>query len=58
VLVAIARTLRMLRGACLLGDGKDAVVAVLDRHVALTVATCGQGLLPEDRERVERAAAS
>jgi uncharacterized membrane protein len=58
VLVAIARTLRMLRGACLLADGKDAVVAVLDRHIALTVATCGQGLLPEDRERVERAAAS
>jgi uncharacterized membrane protein len=58
VLVAIARTLRMLRGACLLAGGRDAVVVVLDRHIALTVATCGPGLLPQDRERVELAAAS
>jgi uncharacterized membrane protein len=58
VLVAVARTLRMLRGACQLVGGKAVVVAVLDRQIALTVATCGSGFLPEDRKRVERAATS
>jgi len=58
VLVAIARTLRMLRGACQLAGGKDGVVATLDRQIALTVAICSPGFLPEDRERVEAAAAS
>jgi uncharacterized membrane protein len=57
VLVAIARTLRMLRGACQLAGGKDGVVATLDRQIALTVAACGPRFRPEDRERVELAAA-
>lgn len=58
VLAAIARTLRMLRGACLLAGDRPSVIADLDREIALTVATCGPGLLPEDRRRVEAAAAS
>jgi uncharacterized membrane protein len=58
VLAAIARTLRMLRGACLLTTDRSAVIAALERQIALTVATCGPGLLPEDRERVEAAASS
>ena len=57
VLVAIARTLRMLRGACQLAGGKDGVVAALDRQITLTVAACGPRFLAEDRERVELAAA-
>jgi len=33
-------------------------LGALDRQIALTVATCGPGLLPEDRLRVEAAASS
>lgn len=58
VLAAIARTLRMLRGACLLIANRTDVIASLERQIALTVATCRPGLLPEDRQRVEAAASS
>jgi uncharacterized membrane protein len=57
VLVAIARTLRMLRGACLLVGGPKEIIAALDHQLALTVAGCAPGMLPEDRARVESAAA-
>ena len=57
VLVAIARTLRMLRGACLLVGGQKEIIAALDQQLALTVAGCAAGMLPEDRARVESAAA-
>jgi uncharacterized membrane protein len=56
VLMAIARTQRMLRGACLLGGGREEVIAALDRQLALTVACCAPGMLPEDRARVQQAA--
>jgi uncharacterized membrane protein len=56
VLMAIARTQRMLRGACLLSGGREEVIAVLDRQLALTVACCAPGMLSEDRVRVEQAA--
>jgi uncharacterized membrane protein len=56
VLTAIARTLRMLRGACQLADSRPDIVAVLDRHLALTVACCAPGMHPEDRARVQAAA--
>ncbi len=58
VLAAIARTLRMLRGACMLTGDRQTEIGALDRQIALTVATCGPGLLPEDRLRVEAAASS
>ena len=57
VLAAVARTLRMLRGACALAGGREEAIAALDRQLALTVAGCDAGLLPEDRARVESAAA-
>ena len=56
VLMAIARTQRMLRGACLLGGGREEVIAALDRQLALTVACCAPEMLPEDRARVHQAA--
>jgi uncharacterized membrane protein len=61
VLMALARTQRMLRGACLLGagqggGGREEVVAALDRQLALTVACCAPEMHPEDRARVEQAA--
>ncbi len=58
VLVALARTVRMLRGACLLAGNRDDVIAALDRQIALTVAGCDPAMLPEDRARVEVAAKS
>ena len=58
VLTAVARTLRMLRGACALPGGRPEAIAALDRQLALTVAGCDAGMLPEDRARVEAAAAS
>lgn len=57
VLVAIARTLRMLRGACTLSGERPDVIAALDRELALTVACCVPDMLPADRARVEEAAA-
>jgi uncharacterized membrane protein len=57
VLMAIARTLRMLRGACLLTGDRTDVIAALDRQLALTVAGCSTEMLPEDRAKVEAAAA-
>jgi uncharacterized membrane protein len=56
VLMAIARTQRMLRGACQLGGDREEVIAVLDRQLALTVACCSSEMLPEDRARVQEAA--
>ncbi len=56
VLTAIARTQRMLRGACLLRGGREEIITVLDKQLALTVASCAPGMLPEDRARVEEAA--
>jgi uncharacterized membrane protein len=56
VLVAIARTQRMMRGACLLGGGREEIIAALDRQLALTVACCAPEMLPEDRARVQEAA--
>ena len=58
VLTAIARTQRMLRGACLLAGGREKIIAALDKQVALTVASCAPQMLPEDRARVEAAATS
>jgi hypothetical protein len=55
--VAIVRTLRMLRGACLLVGGSKEIITALDHQLALTVAGCTAGMLPEDRARVESAAA-
>lgn len=57
VLVAIVRTLRMLHGACVLTGGRQEIIDALDREVTLTVAGCGAGMLTQDRERVEAAAA-
>jgi uncharacterized membrane protein len=56
VLMAIARTQRMLRGACLLGGGREEAVAALDRQLALTVACCAPEMLAQDRARVQEAA--
>ena len=58
VLTAIARTQRMLRGACLLAAGREKIIAALDKQVALTVASCAPQMLPEDRAKVEAAATS
>lgn len=58
VLTAIARTQRMLRGACLLAAGREKIIAALDKQVALTVASCAPQMLPEDRARVQAAATS
>lgn len=58
VLAAIARTQRMLRGACLIAGAREDIVRTLDKHLALTVACCSPGMLPEDRARVEDAAAT
>jgi hypothetical protein len=46
-----------LRGACLLVGGQKEIIAALDHQLALTVAGCTAGMLPEDRARVESAAA-
>ena len=54
--MAIARTQRMLRGACLLGGVREEVIVTLDRQLALTVACCAPEMLPEDRARVQEAA--
>lgn len=48
----------MLRGACLLSGGREEIISVLDKQLALTVAACAPGMLPEDRSRVEDAATS
>lgn len=56
VLMAIARTQRMLRGACLVSGGREEIITVLDKQLALIVASCAPGMLPEDRARVEDAA--
>ena len=58
VLTAIVRTLRMLRGACLLAGGHEKIITALDTQLALTVASYAPGMLPEDRARVEAAATS
>jgi len=58
VLMAIARTQRMLRGACLLAGGKKEVITALDQQLALIVACCAPEMLPEARARVEDAAAT
>jgi uncharacterized membrane protein len=58
VLVALARTMRMLRGACVLVGGREAVIAALDHQLELTVAGCAPEMLPEDRAKVEAAAHS
>lgn len=58
VLTALARTLRMLRGACLLGGGRDEIIAALDRQLTLTVAGCAPDMLPEDRANVQQAASA
>src|SRR6266498_650658 len=58
VLMAIVRTLRMLRGACVLANGREEIIAALDQQLELTVACCAPEMHPEDRARVEGAAAS
>jgi hypothetical protein len=58
VLVALVRTQRMLRGACVLVGGRDHIVAALDRQIVQTVECCDPAMLPEDRARVELAAQS
>jgi uncharacterized membrane protein len=57
VLTAIARTQRMLRGACTLSGGRQEVITALDRQLALTVASCAAEMLPDDRAMVKNAAA-
>ena len=56
VLVAMARTQRMLRGACQLSGGREDIIAALDKQLALTVACCAPEMLPEDRARITDAA--
>ena len=56
VLIAIARTLRMLRSASTISAERPDVIAALDRELALTVACCAPEMLPADRARVEEAA--
>ena len=58
VLVAIVRTLRMLRSACQSSGDRDEAIAAIDRQVELTLAGCGLRMLPEDRAKVEAAARS
>lgn len=56
VLVAIVRTLRMLRGACVLTGDREEIIEALDHQLALTVAGCSPEMQREDRARVEAAA--
>ncbi|MBO0786761.1 MAG: DUF2254 domain-containing protein, partial [Actinobacteria bacterium] len=49
VLMAIARTQRMLRGACVLAGHREDIVAALDQQLEQTVACCAPGMSPEDR---------
>lgn len=58
VLVAIARTLRMLRAACVLTGDRDQAIVAIDRQVELTLAGCAAEMLPHDRAKVEAAARS
>jgi uncharacterized membrane protein len=58
VLVAIARTLRMLRAACVQAAGRDQAIAAIDRQIELTLAGCSPAMLAEDRAKVEAAARS
>ncbi|HEY5989476.1 MAG TPA: DUF2254 family protein, partial [Streptosporangiaceae bacterium] len=58
VLVALARTMRMLRGACVLAGGREPIIAALDRQLELTVAGCAPEVLPQDRAKVQAAARS
>ena len=46
----------MPRGACLLGGGREEVIAALDGQLALIFACCAPGCSPEDRARVREAA--
>lgn len=57
VLMAIARTLRMLRAACVLTGGREEIIEALDHELELTVAACAPQMHPEDRARVEATAA-
>ena len=56
VLMTMARTQRMLRGACQLSGGRKEIIAALDEQLALTVACCAPEMLPGDRTRVKDAA--
>lgn len=56
VLMTMARTQRMLRGACQLSGGRVEIITALDRQLELIVACCTPEMLPEDRARVEDAA--
>jgi uncharacterized membrane protein len=56
VLMTIARTQRMLRGACVLSGGREKIITALDKQLALTVASCAAEMLPEDRAQVQDAA--
>jgi len=56
VLITMARTQRMLRGACQLSGGRSEVIGALDQQLALTVACCVPEMLPGDRARVKDAA--
>ncbi len=56
VLMTMARTQRMLRGACQVSGGRNEIIAALDKQLALTVACCAPEMLPEDRARVKDAA--
>lgn len=57
VLVAIVRTLRMLRGACVISGDREQIIDALDRELRLTLAGCSPQMQHEDRARVEAAAA-
>jgi uncharacterized membrane protein len=56
VLMAIARTLRMLRGACVLTGDRERIIAALDHEIEVTTAACSPTMHPDDRARVEAAA--
>jgi uncharacterized membrane protein len=56
VLMAIVRTLRMLRGACELAGGSQGIIAALDGQLELTVTGCSPRMSAADRASVEQAA--
>jgi uncharacterized membrane protein len=57
VLVAIVRTLRMLRGACVASGDREEIIEALDQELVRTVTGCSPTMPHEDRARVEAAAA-
>ncbi len=58
VVLALVRTLRMLRDGCQTAGQRSEVIAALDRQIELTLSGCARaGIPPEDLARIEAAAA-